>query len=94
MNYAERYIDAILAKMSTPDFELAKLYGLLAMTTGVNTTKKNVHDAWTIWESNREGGDSNHRSAIRFDELSQKVQDYDEKYMIWIHEVARELGES
>lgn len=68
--------------------ELIRLYALLALTTGVNTTWQDVHDAWAVW---RDWDQPNHRSIVPFGELEYEVQELDLPYQQAIVKVAREL---
>ena len=83
------YIDAIVARLDEKipgnDPALLRLYALLALTQGVNTTLENVHDAWAAW---RTATNRAHKSLVPFGELSVEVQEYDRKYMDAIHEVS------
>lgn len=66
--------------------ELLRLYAVLCLIKGVETTMKDVHDAWSAWTSPT---DPNHRSLVPFDELTKKVQDYDQPYVDAIRAVAK-----
>ena len=83
------YIDEIVARLDEKipgnDVALLRLYALLALTQGVNTTLENVHDAWGAWRTATNPG---HKSLVPFDQLTPEVQEYDRKYMDAIHEVS------
>lgn len=86
---AVNYIDEIVARLEEKipgnDVALLRLYALLALTQGVNTTLENVHDAWSAWRAATNPG---HQSLIPFDQLTPEVQEYDRKYMLAIHDVS------
>jgi len=83
------YIDEIVARLDEKipgnDPALLRLYALLALTEGVNTSLENVHDAWAAWRTATNPG---HKSLIPFAELAPEVQEYDRKYMDAIHAVS------
>lgn len=62
--------------------ELFRLYALLALTKGKDTTAEDVHDAWSTWKVSE---DPYHKSLIPFDELTKEVQEMDEPYVKYIH---------
>jgi hypothetical protein len=91
-NYIDKIADRIIAKAS-PDCEpddklLYRIYALLALTCGPGVTKRDVHDAWSVWKLQHV---KEHKSLIPFEQLSQEVQDMDEPYRKAIAEVATEL---
>ena len=67
---------------------LFTLYGALVLSKGINTTNRDVHDAWAVWQATTE---PHHRSLIPFSELSQETQDLDSPYTSAIRQVARDL---
>lgn len=67
------------------DMPLWRVYALLALSTGIKTTSRHVHDAWSAWQS---GIFPEHRSLIPFEELTPEVQAYDDKYRDAIRVVA------
>jgi hypothetical protein len=85
------YIDTVrgcVVEKTKCQGKLLDLYTLLTLTTGENTTAKNVHDAWAIACKN-----PNHKSLIPFEELSTEVQQLDDFYVDAIKEVAYTLKE-
>lgn len=58
---------------------LMKLYAHLALTKGKTTSLENVHDAWSYWTL-KNCDNPDHESLVPFDELTKKIQDYDEPY--------------
>lgn len=69
--------------------ELLRLYALLVLTTGPETTLEDVHDAWACW---REGTRPDHKSLVPFAGLAPEVQELDRPYMDAIRSVAAEVA--
>ncbi|WP_433520110.1 DUF7701 domain-containing protein (plasmid) [Nonomuraea sp. CA-143628] len=89
--YVTPIIEALKAEMDIDSSLLARLYALLVLSKGSETTMEDVHDAWSLWF---EAGDGrrDHRSLVPFGQLPLQVQEYDRKYMNVIHRVAREYA--
>lgn len=68
---------------------LYRLYAVLALTKGKDTTLEDVHDAWAAWTAE---SDAEHESLIPFEELTKKIQEYDRPYMDAIHKCAAVPG--
>ena len=83
MSYATDVADALMVETSIPP-ELAKLYALLVLTKGDDTTLRDVHDAWALWAGE-------HRSAVPFDDLTAEVQELDRPYMDAIHRADKKI---
>lgn len=69
-----------------PDAEemvLYRMYALLSLAKGTETTTKDVHDAWAAWCAKDR---PNHPSLIPFEELSGDVQELDIPYLIAIQD--------
>jgi hypothetical protein len=91
------YIDAIASRIHflTQGFRevsditrvLYRMYAVLALAKGLDTTAKDVHDAWSAWTA---ASDPTHRSLVPFDQLRKEVQDLDQPYVDAIHQVVRE----
>lgn len=85
------YVTVVTAKLTEllPDCEpdLIRFYTLLALTTGANTTERDVHDAWSVWRDMTDGA---HRSLVPFGELTPAVQALDAPYAQAIRKVAEE----
>jgi len=86
-NYAQRVLDRMTRALPGNDPQLNVLYALLAMTTGTQTTLRDVHEAWALWRTMTNPG---HKSLVPFDELSYDVRELDRPYCEAIIEVARE----
>lgn len=67
-------------------FELYRIYAVLALSSGITTTCRNVHDAWSAWSSSI---DVCHPSLVPFEELALETQVKDIKYRDAIIVVAR-----
>jgi hypothetical protein len=67
------------------DLPLYRIYALLCLAVGHNTTARDVHDAWSVWQA---GIDPNHRSLIPFEALLPEVQRLDEEYVDAIHQAS------
>lgn len=88
-NYAQRVYDRMAAALPGNDPQLLRLYALLAMTTGTQTTLRDVHEAWALWRTMTNPG---HKSLVPFGELSAEVAELDRPYRDAIVEVAREAN--
>ncbi len=64
---------------------LYRMYAVLALSKGTETTAEDVHDAWSAWTA---GAFPEHRSLIPFDQLEERVQRYADEYVAAIHAVA------
>lgn len=86
------YVEDIYAKLdkNLPGCPggLLDVYCVLVLTTGVNTTNENVHDAWSVWCNI---GNQTHKSLIPFSDLTSEIQELDSAYRDAIIQVAREL---
>lgn len=68
--------------------DLLRLYALLALTSGEDTTLENVHDAWSCWlDATRPA----HPALVPFADLPADVQELYRKYMDAIRKVAAEV---
>ncbi|WP_422653762.1 DUF7701 domain-containing protein [Lacisediminihabitans sp.] len=92
MNYLDQVASEIKQAIPAelrPDNDaqvLYRLYALLVLTRGVETTLANVHDAWSVWMLGRE---PSHESLVPFESLPEKVRQEDEPYQRAIVVVAR-----
>jgi hypothetical protein len=74
---------------------LMRVYSVLVLTKGEETTLKDVHDVWAVninenWDTDKLG---DHWSVITFDQLSPETQAKDQGYVDGIRETARILKE-
>ena len=88
MSYITGVTAALAAELPTCDPALLRLYALLALTTGTETTLENVHDAWACW---REATRPDHPALVPFADLAPDVQELDRKYAGAIRKVAASL---
>lgn len=93
MNYLARAAERIRHALPPgteppPDSEdLFLLYAVLLRTKGVDTTARDVHDAWSAWASVHEPG---HESIRPYEELPQSVRSEDEPFASAIRRCAAE----
>lgn len=78
MNYIEAVRQELLEHNDEIDDAHADVYALLVLTTGVNTTLENIHDAWAVLKNTVR---PDHKSLIPFWELSPEVQALDQSYL-------------
>jgi hypothetical protein len=92
MNYLDAVatqIEAELHPSLRPDeqaTELYRLYALLALTRGNETSLQNVHDAWSVWMASRQ---PDHAALVPFSELRVDQQEQDRPYADAILRVVR-----
>lgn len=89
MTYIQDAIAAVNAELPDLDPELARLYALLALTTGQTTTWEDVHHAWAVWADRTR---PDHRSILPFDELAESTQELDAPYAEGIHRAVRRIA--
>ena len=82
----QRVPDEVLGDEGGAD-DLFRLYGLLALAKGIDTTAEDVHNAWVVWMVQR-GED--HQSLRPFVELPAETQDKDRPFVAAIHAACRE----
>lgn len=94
VTYIDRIADQIRsalppkARPSEHAGELYRLYALLALVKGQNTTLENVHDAWSTWMS---AHDPEHESLRPFRQLDATTQNEDRPYLHAIQTVGQTL---
>jgi hypothetical protein len=88
MNYIQETEKILDAELPDCDPNLRRLYLLLVMTTGANTTLEDVHNAWAIWCTTN---NPEHHSAIPFNRLSPHVQNLDGPYAAAIRRAAARI---
>lgn len=94
MNYVDEVREE-LAKHIRVGKGLMRVYSLLVIVKGEDTTLQDVHDAWAVninetWDRETNG---EHRSLIPFDQLTKEIQDKDQNYVDAIRKTARILKE-
>ena len=92
MNYVDEIARAVAERCNErwdilPDEarSLYRVYAVLVLTTGGDTTNQNVHDAWAAW---RAATMPDHKSLVPFDRLSPEVQELDTPYREAIRAIA------
>ncbi|MGR6921096.1 DUF7701 domain-containing protein [[Actinomadura] parvosata] len=88
MSYIDEVMAAIAVQLPDQDDALLRLYALLVLVKGQETTLKDVHDAWALW---RHITNPDHRSMVPFEDLDEATQELDRRYMETIHYVATSL---
>lgn len=88
-NYAARALAEFNAQCPGQDPDLARLYTLLVLTRGEETTLRDVHDAWSMWTI---GARRDHPYVVPFDQLPPKIADLDRPDAEAIHRTAAALA--
>lgn len=86
MTYAADIVRALGKLIPDCDPDLLRLYALLVLTTGEDTTLENVHDAWALA---RLATRPDHPDLVPFADLAPAIQAYDKPYQDAIRETAR-----
>lgn len=95
MNYIDKVAAAVEEQLDPKDrpsneaLSLYRLYALLALTIGVDTSLADVHDAWSVWMTSINPA---HDALVPFSELSDQQKDEDGPYRNAIQRVAREIS--
>jgi hypothetical protein len=77
-------------RLPTGDTDLLfDLYAVLALIRGVDTTRRDVHEAWVAWMLD-EG--EHHPSMVPFEDLPTEVQEEDEPFVRAIRTVSSRRG--
>jgi hypothetical protein len=87
-NYVDQAVWKLAARLPDCDIDLLRLYALLALSKGVNTSARDVHDAWALWRTTTK---ADHPSIVPFARLSLAVQKLDDPYVEAIQGVAAEI---
>ena len=96
--YIDKVYNMIQKETGLKSKETLKMYTLLALVKGEETTLSDVHDGWSMVMNYKETNPPycyghDHKSLIPFDQLSKETRDKDMKYVEAIHKVAKELKE-
>lgn len=89
IDYLAALVEAELDPERQPDAhaqQLYRLYALLVLTTGEESTLQNVHDAWSTWMT---GQQPDHPALVPFEELRADQQEQDRPYLDAILRAAR-----
>lgn len=95
MTYVEDLAAAIREELAPDDRpssrgdELFRLYALLALVSGADTTLEDVHNAWSVWMSE---SDPDHPSLVPFNSLTPAMQAQDRPFQEAIVRVAEGLS--
>lgn len=96
MNYIDEIAERIYlvndptGEISAEDMELHRIYAVLALTRGENTSRQDVHNAWSAWAASWQPA---HGSLVPFWRLKLETQMSDQPYVDAIRTVAREMRE-
>lgn len=93
MTYFTDAMDIVQEEMTSQGLsdlgqDLLRLYTLLALATGEDTTDENVHDAWAAWRTVTRPDSFN---LIPFEDLTPEVQAEDTPYTQAIIRAARRI---
>jgi hypothetical protein len=91
LNYIDQVAQELADDLGMDDRDLLRLYALLVLVKGTETTLEDVHDAWAVWMAEAR---PDHRSLIPFSGLRPEVQVLDSKYAEAIHRVARKRDQT
>jgi hypothetical protein len=78
MNYVQVIIENLKKYIPKCPEDLLGNYAQLVLTKGLDTTMRDVHDAWSVWQNKTR---PDHKSLIEFELLSDEVRELDRKYM-------------
>lgn len=97
--YIDKVYNMIQKETGLKSKETLKMYTLLALVKGEDTTLSDVHDGWSMVMNYKVSNPPycyghDHKSLVPFDQLSKETQDRDIKYVEAIHKVARKLKEN
>jgi hypothetical protein len=90
MNYIDYITGRLAVYLDDCPTDLLRFYALLVLIQGHCTSLEDVHDAWACW---RVATKPDHKSLVRFGDLTPEVQELDRPYMFAIHAVAAEIVE-
>jgi len=81
----QAHVDQELVPDEPSTLRLFRIYALLALVKGTDTTIEDVHDAWVLWMTEIDG---RHEALLPFSELSNKQREQDRPYLNAIHAVS------
>lgn len=90
MNYIEEIMQELFKELPDCPPELISYYTLLAYVKGTETTMRDIHDAWSIWQN--EFKDPKHPSLIPFGLLPKEKQELDQPYMEAVKKVVKRMS--
>ena len=92
MTYFTTIMEALREEISRQghhaDDELLQYYALLVLTTGVQTTARDVHNAWAAWRTVTR---PDHPDLVPFSEFPEETKKHDIPYALVIQTVAAGL---
>jgi hypothetical protein len=82
---AERIRASVSLQEDHPeDLRLYRLYALLALVKGADTTCEDVHNAWIVWMVEIDGS---HDALTPFSQLSEEQREQDQPFVDAIHSI-------
>lgn len=96
--YIDKVYEMVQKETGLKSKETLKMYTLLVLVKGEETTLSDVHDGWSMVMNYKEANPPycyghDHKSLVPFNQLRKETQDRDIKYVEAIHKVAKELKE-
>ena len=70
--------------------DLLRLYAVLLRAKGVNVTRSDIHDAWSVWMAKR---DDEHVSLVAYEGLAEDVREEDRVFATAVRRAADQVGE-
>ena len=92
-NLAKRIRDAVPPDVrpdEDDELHLFRLYALLALSKGLSTNRKDIHNAWVVWMIEV---DADHPAILPFDQLTPEQRQQDGPFLKAVHEIAAELSD-
>lgn len=88
MTYIDQVTTALAKELPGQDPALLRLYALLALTKGRDTTLEDVHDAWALYRGTT---NPDHPDLVPFNELDEATQELDRPFAEAIRRAATRL---
>lgn len=64
------------------------MYALLASSKGTSTTRRDIHDAWCVWQYTH---DPSHKALVPFDQLPEETRSEDQPFLDATIKVTKEI---
>ena len=94
--YIDKVTELVAERTHIENKNPVHLYALLVLIKGKDITLKDVHDAWAMDMNFRQQTDRcrghEHQSILPFDELSEEIQNKDQKYADTLIKIASEIS--
>ena len=93
--YIDRVVEKVAKETGLKGKNLIRLYALLVLVKGENTTLEDIHDAWSMdmnfKEKNAYCYGHEHKSIVPFERLSRETQDKEIEYLNAVRKIAKEI---